>query len=53
MSAVHENTMHLLVIDDDTRIRQLLSSYLSENGFRVTAASDAGAARGRMRAMEY
>ncbi len=53
MSVVHEDTMHLLVIDDDTRIRQLLSSYLSENGFRVTAASDAGAARERMRAMEY
>jgi len=53
MAVVSEDTMHLLVVDDDTRIRQLLSSYLFENGFRVTAASNAGAARARMRAMEF
>jgi len=48
-----ENTLHLLVVDDDTRIRQLLSSYLSDNGFRVTSAGDAGAAREKMRAMAF
>jgi len=53
MAGANENTMHLLVVDDDTRIRQLLSSFLSENGFRVSAAGDVGEARARMRAMAF
>lgn len=53
MAIVNEGTMHLLVVDDDTRIRELLSSFLSENGFRVTADSNAKAARDRMRSMEF
>lgn len=36
---------HLLVVDDDDRIRDLLKQYLSRAGFRVTAAPDAAAAR--------
>ena len=32
---------------DDRRLRDLLTRYLSENGFRVTAAEDAAAARAR------
>lgn len=36
---------HILIIDDDERIRALLSRYLSENGFRVTLAHDAMMAR--------
>ena len=32
---------HLLVIDDDTRIRQLLKRYLEEHGFFVSTAKDA------------
>ncbi len=35
---------HLLVVDDDDRIRDLLREYLSRSGFRVTAAADAAAA---------
>ena len=31
---------HILVVDDDDRIRQLLSRYLNENGFVVATASD-------------
>src|SRR5579862_2913590 len=37
---------HLLVVDDDHRLRELLRRYLSENGFRVTTAADAAEARG-------
>jgi two-component system phosphate regulon response regulator OmpR len=44
---------HLLVIDDDTRLRQLLSRYLSQNGFRVTAAKDAAEARDKLAAIEF
>lgn len=32
---------HLLVVDDDTRIRELLSRYLRENGFVVFTAKNA------------
>jgi two-component system phosphate regulon response regulator OmpR len=39
---------HILVVDDDRRIRQLLQSYLSEHGFRVTVAASASEARSRM-----
>ena len=38
---------HLLVVDDDDRIRSLLKEYLTRNGFRVTPAASAEAA-GRM-----
>ncbi|QHE86212.1 response regulator [Hydrogenophaga sp. BPS33] len=31
---------HLLVVDDDADIRDLLSRYLQENGYRVTAVAD-------------
>jgi two-component system phosphate regulon response regulator OmpR len=36
---------HLLVVDDDARLRELLRRYLVDNGFRVTTASDAAEAR--------
>jgi two-component system phosphate regulon response regulator OmpR len=44
---------HLLVVDDDTRLRELLRRYLSEHGFRVTTAENAAAARGRLASMEF
>ena len=39
------NNTHLLVVDDDQRLRQLLNSFLTSNGFLVTTASDAVEAR--------
>lgn len=39
---------HLLIVDDDTRIRELLCRYLKDNGFYVTTASHAAEARLRM-----
>jgi len=36
---------HLLVVDDDDRIRDLLKEYLARAGFRVSAAGDAATAR--------
>ena len=32
---------HILVIDDDQRLRGLLRKYLSDSGFMVSSASDA------------
>jgi two-component system phosphate regulon response regulator OmpR len=44
---------HVLVVDDDRRLRDLLTRYLSENGFRVTAAEDAQAARARLKSFDF
>lgn len=44
---------HILVVDDDRRIRQLLQSYLRDNGFRVTVAASATDARERMRGLVF
>ena len=37
--------IHVLVVDDDARLRRLLQRYLSEQGFRVSVASGAAEAR--------
>ena len=44
---------HLLVVDDDNRIRSLLKEFLARAGFRVTAAPDAAAARKLMASLDY
>ena len=44
---------HLLVVDDDDRIRDLLKQYLSRAGFRVTTAADAAAARKLMGLLDF
>ena len=44
---------HILVVDDDSRLRSLLHRYLSENGFRVTGASDANVARQRLLTLAF
>ncbi len=43
--ALPDDAPHLLVIDDDQRIRSLLSRYLSDHGFRVDTAANAAEAR--------
>jgi two-component system phosphate regulon response regulator OmpR len=44
---------HLLVVDDDERLRELLQRYLSSNGFRVSAAADAADARALMKSIAF
>jgi two-component system phosphate regulon response regulator OmpR len=44
---------HLLVVDDDSRLRSALRRYLQRNGFRVTEAADAADARGKLGAFEF
>jgi two-component system phosphate regulon response regulator OmpR len=48
-----DNAPHVLVVDDDVRILNLLSRYLVEHGFRVTPAADAAAARAHMRGLAF
>jgi len=44
---------HLLVVDDDPRLRDLLRRFLEREGFRVTAAKDAAEARHMLRVMHF
>jgi two-component system phosphate regulon response regulator OmpR len=39
---------HVLVVDDDRRLRELLRKYLGDQGFLVTVAADAAEARERL-----
>ena len=36
---------HILIVDDDREIRELLARFLERNRFRVTTARDGGRAR--------
>lgn len=49
---MNEDT-HILVVDDDERLRSLLRDYLSKEGFRVTQAEDAADARRMMAAFAF
>src|SRR5690348_9046537 len=44
---------HILVVDDDERLRALLQRYLTQNGFRVTSAPGAEDARALMKSMAF
>ena len=44
---------HILAIDDDDRLRELLKKFLNENGFRVSVARDAKDARTKLAALEF
>ena len=48
-----EPQAHLLVVDDDDRIRGLLQKYLMRNGFLVTIARDAAQARRLLEGLEF
>lgn len=48
-----DDAPHLLVVDDDTRIRDLLKQYLSSNGFRVTVAASADDARNKLTGLDF
>jgi len=44
---------HILVVDDDDRIRRLLGRYLRDNGYHVTTAGSAAEARARLEGMAF
>ncbi|MDB5434631.1 MAG: hypothetical protein JWR47_888 [Phenylobacterium sp.] len=44
---------HLLIVDDDDRIRELLKEYLARAGFRVTAAAGGAPARKLMATLDF
>ena len=48
-----DSAPHLLVVDDDNRIRSLLNRFLGEQGFRVSVAASAEEARRKMEAFDF
>jgi two-component system, OmpR family, phosphate regulon response regulator OmpR len=52
-AAPADNAPHLLVVDDDRRIRDLLSRYLRAEGYRVTTAETALEARGKLNGLDF
>lgn len=52
MGADMQDTPHILVVDDDDRLRQLLRKYLSDNGYLVSTAASAAEARSKLALVE-
>lgn len=53
IAAPADDAPHLLVVDDDRRIRSLLSRFLMGEGYRVTTAESAGDARGKLVGLDF
>ena len=50
---MNKNTYHILVVDDDNRIRDLVKEYLETNNFLVTTAFDAFEAKKKMDIVKF
>ncbi|MFD1696350.1 response regulator [Roseibium aestuarii] len=48
-----DNASHILLVDDDQRIRDLLGRVLMDEGFRVTSAANAAEARAFMEGLSF
>ena len=48
-----DDAPHLLVVDDDKRVRELLGSYLRQNGFQVTQTENGAAARAQLEGLAF
>ncbi len=48
-----DDAPHLLLVDDDRRIRDLLSRFLSSEGYRVTTAKSATEARAKLTGLHF
>ena len=50
---MNKNIFHILVVDDDDRIRELVKQYLNENKFLVTTAKDALDAKRKIEIVKF
>lgn len=53
VTAPGDDAPHILIVDDDRRIRELLRRYLAENGYRVTTAENAAEARAKLAGLAF
>ncbi len=51
--ATRQNEAHLLVVDDDPRIRQMLTRYFEDEGYAISSASDGNEMRLRLRQLSF
>lgn len=51
--ATTASAAHILVVDDDKRLRDLIARYLGEQGFRVTVATNAADARAKLKSIAF
>ena len=50
---MNKKAFHILVVDDDDRIRELVKQYLEENNFLVTTAIDASDAKKKINIIKF
>ena len=50
---MENNKNHILIVDDDDRIRNLLKDYLSENNYIVSTSENAGQAKEKLRFLKF
>ena len=50
---MENNKLHILVVDDDDRIRNLLKDYLSENHYIVSTAENAAQAKIKLQYLKF
>jgi two-component system phosphate regulon response regulator OmpR len=53
MSTEEGEAPHILVVDDDARLRQLLHRYLVQNSYYVTTAAEAGEAKAKLKNLAF
>ena len=53
MTEDDDEAPHILVVDDDARLRQLLHRYLVQNGYYATTAADAAEAKEQAKNMAF
>lgn len=53
LAAPSDDAAHLLIVDDDKRIRALLSRFLAEQGYRVTTAANAAEATQKLQSLAF
>jgi len=49
----HETAPHILIVDDDKRLSRLMATYLKDEGFLVTQADSAAAARHQLSQFDF
>ena len=50
---MENNKNHILIVDDDDRIRNLLKDYLSENKYIVSTAENADQAKEKLQFLKF
>ena len=50
---MENNQIHILIVDDDNRIRDLLKEYLKDNNFIISTAENAEGAKTKLKQFKF